>query len=260
MDLGILGRNAFVCASTGGIGLAVADALAAEGVNVAVTGRRADVAAREAERIRQDYQVDAIGLGCDLLDADSRREVLAQAVAELGPIDIILLNGPGPRPGGSEELQPVDVVEAARSLIAPHVDLVGQVLPGMKERGWGRIIAIGSYTMEQASTTLSLSAIGRAGLQRYLGALAREVAATGVTVNIVEPGLISTARVAALDEAAAAQSGQTTAQIRAERERSIPYGRLGKPAELAAAVAFFASDEARYLTGQSLRVDGGLYA
>ncbi len=260
MDLGIAGKNAFVCASTAGMGLAVARALAAEGANVAITGRRRDKAEREAARVASDFGVLAVGLECDLLDETSLSNAVDQARRQLGPIDILVLNGPGPRPGGSRTVRADEVVQAAETLIRPHVLLVQALLPEMVERHWGRIVAVGSFTMDRASTGLSLSAIGRSGLQRYLEALAREVAADGVTVNIVQPGLISTARIDALDEEQAQRTGEPQDQVRRDRESSIPYGRLGTPEEFASAAAFLSSEPARYITGQSLLVDGGLYA
>lgn len=260
MNLDIEGRVAFVCASTTGLGLASAKALAAEGAAIAITGRRGDVAEEQAASIAAEFGVASLGIGVDLLDPQSRQEALEAAEKILGPIDILVLNGPGPRPGGALSVGVGEATEAALSLIEPHVDLVSRVLPSMRSRGWGRIVAVGAYSMDSASTWLALSAIGRAGLARYLQALAKEVAAEGVTVNIVQPGIIATARIDALDAAEVATSGGTPAQARARREASMPMGRLGEPEEFAAAVAFFASEPARYITGQSLMVDGGLYA
>ncbi len=260
MDLGIAGRVAFVAGSTSGMGLAVARALAAEGVAVAVCGRREELARAEATTIAEEFRVPAIGLQCDILERGSLDAAVLATQQSLGNIDILILNGPGPRPGGSETVSAREAVEAAETLIAPHVHMVGRLLPGMKQRNWGRIVAVGSFTMDRASTSLSLSAMGRAGLQRYLEALAREVAGGGVTVNIVQPGLVATDRIDILDRVESQATGIPVAQVRARREASIPFGRLGDPAEFASAVTFLASEPARYITGQSLRVDGGLYS
>lgn len=260
MDFGIRGRVAFVCASTEGLGLASARQLAAEGVDVALTGRRANVAETEAARIRDDFGVRAVGLGMDLLDADSRAEAVRQACAQLGPIDILVLNGPGPRPGGALDVSPKDAVNAARTLIEPHVHLVDLTLSHMREQHWGRIVAVGASSMDKASVTLTLSGMGRAGLARYLQSLAKQIAGDGVTVNIVQPGTIATARIDALDAAEVNEKGGTLQEVRARREASIPMERLGEPAEFANAVAFFCSQPASYITGRSLLVDGGLYA
>lgn len=259
MDLGIQGKNAFLAAATDGLGLASAQALAAEGVNVAILGRRRERAEALAEQIAAEFGVRALGLGADLLDRPSLLEAVEAGREELGEVDILLLNGPGPRPGGSESIDPSEVVLAAETMIAPQVALTREFLPGMKERGWGRIVAAGSFTMDRASTWLSLSAIGRSGLARYLQALSVEVAGAGVTVNIVQPGIIATSRIDALDEAAAKEKGIPQAEVRRSREAEIPMKRLGDPAEFGAAVAFLCSDPARYITGQSLLVGGGLY-
>lgn len=260
MDLGIAGKTAFVAASSSGMGLAAARSLAREGVNVVLTGRRKELLREEAEKIAADFGVRALPVRCDIVDERGLEAALQRAEDEFGPADIAVLNGPGPRPGGSESISAEEIDRAASVMITPHVTIVNNLLPEMKRRGWGRIVAVGSFTMNRASTTLSLSAIGRAGLQRYLEGLAREVAGFGVTVNIVQPGLIDTDRIGALDQLEAKNTGMPASKVRENRESSIPYGRLGTPDEFAAAVTFLASDPARYITGQSLLVDGGLYA
>ncbi len=260
MDLGLSGKTAFVSAATSGMGLAVARGLAAEGVNVALLGRRGALAEAEAGRIRDDFRVQALGLEADILDSASLESAMAQAAETLGRVDILVLNGPGPRPGGSASIQAEEVVQAAETMIRPHVQMVQEFLEGMTARHWGRILAVGSFTMDRASTDLSLSAIGRAGFQRYLQALAREVAPNGITVNIVQPGLIATSRIEALDQAQSEQTGESPQEVRRRREASIPFGRLGHPDEFASAAVFLASEPARYITGQSLLVDGGLYS
>lgn len=260
MDLGIQGKVAFVAASTGGLGLASARELARNGAAVAVMGRRGDVAEREAEQIAAEFGVAAVGFETDILSAQSRAEAVERVSAKLGPISILVLNGPGPRPGGALSVTAPESVEAARTMIEPHLDLVQRVLPGMRERRWGRIVAVASRSIDIGSTWLALSAIGRSGLARYLQALAKETAAEGVTVNIVQPGIIATERIDVLDQAEADAKGGTAAEARRRREATMPSGRLGTPEEFAAAVAFFASEPARYITGQSLMVDGGLYA
>lgn len=259
MEFGIRGRNAFVSASTQGLGLASARQLAAEGVNVAITGRRGEVAKQEAARLRSEFGVNSVGITMDVLDADSRQVALSAAQAELGPIDILILNGPGPRPGTALSVTPTEAANAAATLIEPHVHLVEMTLGTMRSRQWGRIVAVGAASMDRASTSLTLSGMGRAGLARYLQSLAAEVASEGVTVNIVQPGIIATSRIDALDAAEVEASGGevTLEQARRRRETAVPLGRLGEPAEFANAVAFFCSQNASYITGRSLLVDGG---
>lgn len=144
------------------------------------------------------------------------------------------------------------------TLLRPHVRLLTATLPGMRSRGWGRVLAVASSGVAAPLPNLALSNLGRAGLANYLKTLATEVAADGVTVNVLLPGRIATDRVAYLDEAAAARSGRPVDQVRAASRAQIPAGRYGEPAEFGAAAAFLCSTHASYITGEALRVDGGL--
>lgn len=253
MDLGIRGRVALVCASTGGLGLATARALAAEGASVVVSGRRGDVAAAIAAEMP-----DACGVGIDLTTPSAAEEIVQAALTRFGRVDILVLNGPGPRPGTAAAMDAAGAVESFRLLLETQVDLVHRVLPGMRERGWGRIVAIGSSGMIAPLANLAASNLGRAALAGYLKTLASEVASDGVTVNVVAPGRIGTDRVASIDAAAADRSGKTVAEIRQRSEASIPAGRYGRPEEFGAVAAFLASDLASYITGTIVRCDGGL--
>jgi 3-oxoacyl-[acyl-carrier protein] reductase len=138
------------------------------------------------------------------------------------------------------------------------MELVAQVLPGMRERGWGRIVAIGSSGVQQPLENLALSNLGRASLAAYLKTLSREVAADGVTVNMVLPGRIDTDRVAALDRGRAEREGTDAANVRAQSEAAIPTRRYGRPEEFGAVVAFLCGAAASYVTGEQIRCDGGL--
>jgi 3-oxoacyl-[acyl-carrier protein] reductase len=253
MDLGLAGRVALVCASTGGLGLASAQALAAEGAAVAVTGRRGEVAAGIAAGMEQ-----AVGIGADLLAPGAPDALVDQVTAALGPIDVLVLNGPGPAPGTAADLDPQGLAAAVERLVAPHVALVRRVLPGMRERGFGRIVAIGSSGIVSPLAHLVSSNAARAALAGYLKTLAGEVAADGVTVNLALPGRIATERVASLDRQAAERTGRDAAQVRAAAEASIPAGRYGTPEEFGALVAFLSSARASYVTGTAVRCDGGL--
>jgi 3-oxoacyl-[acyl-carrier protein] reductase len=253
MKLGLEGRSALVCASTGGLGLASARALAAEGVRVAVTGRREMVAQEIAGTLP-----GAVALRADLREPASGAAVAGAARAALGPVDILVLNGPGPAPELASELDGAGVAAAVELLVRPHVELVRRLLPAMRERGWGRIIAIGSSGMVTPLSGLASSNLGRAALAGYLKTLATEVARDGVTVNVVIPGRIATDRVAQLDQAAAGRTGRDVEEVRRASEAGIPTGRYGRPEEFAAAVAFLSGATASYITGSSLRCDGGM--
>jgi 3-oxoacyl-[acyl-carrier protein] reductase len=253
MKLGLEGRSALVCASTGGLGLASARALAAEGVRVAVTGRREMVAQEIAGTLP-----GAVALRADLREPASGAALAEAAMAALGPVDILVLNGPGPAPELASELDGAGVAAAVDLLVRPHVELVRGLLPAMRERGWGRIIALGSSGMVTPLPGLASSNLGRAALAGYLKTLAAEVARDGVTVNVVIPGRIATDRVAQLDQAAARRTGRDVEEVRRASEAGIPMGRYGRPEEFAAAVAFLSGATASYITGSSLRCDGGM--
>ncbi|UJP09766.1 SDR family oxidoreductase [Microbacterium sp. KUDC0406] len=253
MDLGLRGRTAFVGASTAGLGRAVAEALGREGANVVITGRRG----AQAVAIAADLP-SAIGLEVDLLDRNSRGAAIAAAEQAFGPIDILVINGPGPKASPAAGLTAADVETAFAQLVAPGQDLVARTLPAMRARRWGRILAIGSSGVAAPLDNLASSNLGRAALAGYLKTLAGEVAGDGVTVNLLLPGRMATDRVAALDTATAARMGLDVDEVRQRSEQSIPAGRYGDPAEFGAAGAFLCSAPASYITGIALRCDGGL--
>jgi 3-oxoacyl-[acyl-carrier protein] reductase len=253
MDLGLDGRTALVCASTQGLGEATARALAAEGARVVVCGRSAEQTRKIAAELP-----GAQGIAVDLLAADGPERLVASVTEAFGAIDILVLNGPGPRPGSAAAVTSQDVTAAIDALVRPQQQLIALTLPGMRERGWGRILAIGSSGIAAPLPGLALSNLGRAALAGYLKTLAAEVAADGVTVNLLLPGRIGTARVARLDAAAAERTGRSPADVAAESRRSIPAGRYGRPEEFGAAAAFLCGEPASYITGTALRCDGGL--
>jgi 3-oxoacyl-[acyl-carrier protein] reductase len=253
MDLGINGRTAIVLGATAGLGAATATALAEEGANVVVVGRNGERARELASRLPS-----AVGVEADVTDPISPQRILEATRDTFGEPDIVVLNGGGPRPGPATDLDVSSAQESVDLLLKPHVALVQLVLGGMVERGWGRIVAIGSSGVQQPLPDLAASNVGRAALAGFLKSLATEVADRGVTVNMVLPGRIDTDRVASLDQNAATKAGTSAEEARAASERTIPAGRYGEPAEFAAVVTFLASDRAGYVTGEQVRCDGGL--
>jgi 3-oxoacyl-[acyl-carrier protein] reductase len=253
MDTGLKGRTAVVPGASSGLGLAVARALAAEGANVVLGGRRGELVRAEAEKLPS-----AVGVEIDLTEPQAAATLVDTAVERFGPVDVLVLNGGGPPPGAAVDFTPEQLADAVALLVQPHQRLVAAVLPGMRERGFGRIVAIGSSGVQQPIERLVASNAARAALAGYLKTLATEVAADGVTVNMVLPGRIDTARVVALDRGAAERSGDTEEQVRARAEAGIPAGRYGTPEEFAAVVTFLASTGASYVTGEQIRCDGGL--
>ncbi|WP_031470959.1 SDR family oxidoreductase [Sciscionella sediminilitoris] len=253
MDLGLHGKVALVPGATSGLGAAVVRALAAEGAHVVFGGRRADLAEQLAAELPS-----AVGIGVDITDPDGPRRLLDTAVERFGQVDVLVLNGGGPAPSTANGLSADEALEAVRLLLSPHLRLIGAALPGMRERGWGRIVAIGSTGIQQPIEGLVASNVGRNALAGYLKTLAAEVASDGVTVNLVLPGRIETDRMSQVYGAMAARHGETEDAIRAAARADIPAGRFGTPDEFAAAVTFLASSRATYITGEQLRCDGGL--
>jgi 3-oxoacyl-[acyl-carrier protein] reductase len=253
MDLGLTGKVALVAGATSGLGLATARALAAEGAHVAFCGRREELALAEASRCQ-----NAIGVGLDLMEEGSSAAATSRVVEQLGPIDILILNGGGPPSASAVDVDAEQGRRAAELLVHSQVTLVSQCLAGMRERQWGRVLAIGSSAVQQPIPTLATSSMFRAALAAYLKLLAEDVAADGVTVNMVHPGRIATDRIEQLDSLRAEKAGQALDEVRRASEGTIPMRRYGRPEELAAAVTFLCGEPASYITGEQLRVDGGL--
>lgn len=253
MDLGIAGKAALVCASTAGLGAATGRALAAEGCRVVFAGRRAERAREIAAE-----QPGGVGLGADLSTVDGGLALYAAAVDAVGPLDIVVLNSPPPPAGLAAGLDPDPLAAAIASLLLTPRAIVDAALPHLREQGWGRILAVGSSGVHSPIPGLALSNTGRAALAGYLKTLAGEVAAAGVTVNMLLPGRISTERMRTLDATVAQRSGRDIADVTAESLRAIPAGRFGDATEFGAVAAFLYSRPASYVTGTAIHCDGGM--
>ncbi len=257
MNLGLEGRTALVLGASGGLGGAIAQALAREGARVALAGRRAEALAGLAQ------SVDALGgaafpLSWDLADLSVIPERVAQVEEALGPVDILIANTGGPPPSPAAG-QPVEVWEKSfRAMVLSVIALTDHVLPGMRERGWGRIITSSSSGVVAPIPNLALSNSLRLSLVGWAKTLAREVAKDGVTVNVVVPGRIATERVAFLDRSASEREGIAVEAVEARSRAAIPMGRYGRVEEYADVVTFLASEKASYVTGGMVRVDGGM--
>ncbi|HMH59474.1 MAG TPA: SDR family oxidoreductase [Galbitalea sp.] len=253
MDLGLSGRTALVLGGSSGLGLAIGQVLSREGANVVLAARRGDLVRAAASAMPA-----ALAVETDLTETGAVERVVSDSVAAFGAIDIVILNGGGPAPGQADQLETAGIERALHDLFLVNRDLVSAVLPAMRARGWGRIIAVGSSGVQQPLEALALSNIGRSALAAYLKTLAADVARDGVTVNMVLPGRFDTERVSQLDSAAAARRGSTAEEIRLGSEAAIPMGRYGRTGEFAAVVAFLASSAASYVTGEQIRCDGGM--
>ena len=255
MDLGLKGKVALVTGATSGLGLASAKALAAEGVRVAIVGRRADLAEQEAAALP-----DAIGIAADITDPDAPQRIVDETSARLGEIELFVGSTGGPTPGGALDTPAAAYDTALDLLVKPMVRLSHLVLPSMQERGFGRIVFVTSTVVREPVPVLVLSNSVRMAVHGFAKTLSKQVAADGVTVNCVMPGRIATDRIAQLDGAAAQATGRTIEQIQEAGRRSIPAGRYGEPAEFGAVVAFLCSQQAAYVNGASIPVDGAVTA
>jgi len=245
MDLGLDGRVALVTGGSKGIGLGIATALAAEGARVAIASRSAEAIEAAAR------EIGARGFVFDSRDLDAVGGLVDAVEAELGPIDVYVANtgGPPPNPDPLAFTQE-QWEEAHRTLVLSPMTFVERVLPGMRERGWGRVLAVSSSAVREPITALQLSNAHRPGLIVAFKVLARQCAGDGVTFNTLLPGRIATDRI--IDTAGSREAAEAAARD------TIPAGRLGEPADMGAAAAFLASDRAGYITGTTLLVDGGL--
>jgi 3-oxoacyl-[acyl-carrier protein] reductase len=257
MDLGIAGRGALVCGSTRGLGRAIARRLVAEGCRVAVNGRDpARTAAAAADLARETGGTLAAAPG-DVGDRAGITALVTRARAALGEIDILVCNSGGPPSLAFADASADQWQAALDHTLLAAVHLCRAIVPAMRERRWGRVIFLTSVAAKQAVAGLILSTAGRAGVLGLSKTLADEVAADGVTVNAVCPGYMRTERLTELMTVRAERAGRTVDAVTADLVQGVPIRRLGDPDELAAAVAFLASEPARYITGAVLQVDGG---
>jgi len=242
MDLGLNGRTALVTGASAGLGLASAEALADEGANVTLVGRRRDLLEREAERI------GGLAIRGDVTVPHDLERVVEMTLEAFGGIDILVWNGGGPPPGRALDVTPESLEQALELLLAPAVRLVNLCLPHLERSQAGRIVAITSLAAKEPTRHLALSNAFRPAVTGLFKTLASELGPRGITVNCVAPGRIATARLEHLYP-----DGPTESDL-----ADIPLGRWGDPRELGDVVCFLASERARYVTGQTVVVDGGL--
>ncbi len=250
MDLGIRGKTALITGASSGIGEAVALALAAEGARVAVAARRKDELDRVVAEARKAGADDAQAFVVDLSEPSSVVRLLHEVRQQIGAPDILILNGGGPKAGTFTRTSLDDWDAAYRSTLRAMVELASGVIPEMRERGWGRIVALTSTSVKQPIGNLTLSNAFRVALVAAMKTLSNEVAADGVTVNSIGTGRVRTDRLREL-------YGDDDA-MDAAAEAEVPMKRVAAPAEFAPLVAFLCGEPARYITGQTIAVDGGL--
>ncbi|MFC2967246.1 SDR family oxidoreductase [Acidimangrovimonas pyrenivorans] len=253
MDLGIRGKRALVCASSRGLGRGCAEALAAAGVELVLNARGAEALEATAAGLGADHGVSVTAVAADITTEDGRARVLEAA----GDIDILVTNAGGPPPGLWSDWDRDDFIAALDANMLTPIALMQAALPGMMERGWGRVVNITSQSVKSPIPVLGLSNSARAGLTGFVAGTARQVAPSGVTINNLLPGIHATDRADALDGGVAKAEGISLDEARARRAATIPARRYGTAQEFGAACAFLCSQHAGFIVGQNILLDGG---
>ena len=253
MDLGILGKRALVCASSKGLGLGCAEALAEAGVDLVMNARGAEALEAAAADIRARFGVNVVTVACDVTTAEGQAKLLETAEG----VDILVNNAGGPPPGMWTEWEREDFVQALDSNMLAPIALMRGLMPAMMEKGWGRVVNITSQSVKAPIAVLGLSNAARAGLTGYVAGTARQVAEHGVTINNILPGIHDTDRAVSLDTGVSQAQNIDLAQARANREATIPARRYGTRQEFGATCAFLCSQFSGFIVGQNILLDGG---
>lgn len=253
MDLGIKGKRAVVCASSKGLGLGCARALAAEGADLVMNARGTEALDKAAAAIRADFGVDVVAVAADVTTPGGQAAVTEAA----GAADILVTNAGGPPPGMWHDWSREDFIKALDANMLTPIALMTALMPGMMERGWGRVVNITSQSVKAPIPQLGLSNAARTGLTGYVAGTARQVAEKGVIINNLLPGIHATDRADALDGGVVQREGITIEEARARRAATIPARRYGTADEFGAACAFLCSQHAGFIVGQNILLDGG---
>ncbi|MDW3222261.1 MAG: SDR family oxidoreductase [Paracoccaceae bacterium] len=253
MDLGISGKRAIVCASSKGLGLGCAQALAAAGCDLVMNARGSDALKASAEAIRSAHGVSVTTIAADVTSQQGRDAVLEAA----GNADILVNNAGGPPPGMWQDWDRADFIKALDANMLTPIAMIKALVPGMMDRGWGRVVNITSQSVKAPIPQLGLSNAARTGLTGYVAGTSRQVAGKGVTINNLLPGIHATDRAEALDGPVAKRDGISIEDARARRAATIPAGRYGTSQEFGATCAFLCSQHAGFIIGQNILCDGG---
>ncbi|MEE2944964.1 MAG: SDR family oxidoreductase [Pseudomonadota bacterium] len=253
MDLGIAGKKALVCASSKGLGLGCAEALAEAGVDLVMNARGADTLEAAAADIRTRFGVSVDTVVADVTTEQGQADVLAASKG----IDILVTNAGGPPPGMWTDWDRDDFIKALDANMLTPIALMKELIPGMMEKGWGRVVNITSVSVKSPIPVLGLSNSARAGLTGYVAGTARQVAGQGVIINNLQPGIHATDRAASLDKGASDAQGISVEEAQQQRFATIPAGRYGTREEFGATCAFLCSQHAGFIVGQNILLDGG---
>lgn len=258
MNLGLTDKIAVVGASSKGLGRAIAFGLAQEGAKVTLCARNKDVLDATAEEIRNQTSTDVLAVPTDVSKPEQVETLIATVLSHFGGIDILVNNAGGPRAGRFNDLSAEDYQDAVQLNLMSTINLCRAVVPTMQERGGGRIINLTSVSVKQPVDGLMLSNMARTGVIGFAKTLATELAPDKILVNNVCPGIIYTDRIQQLATVRAEEAGITFDEALANMTANIPIGRIGEPDEFAALVVFLASEQASYITGTTIQVDGGM--
>ncbi len=253
MDLGIRGKRALVCASSKGLGLGCAEALAEAGVDLLMNARGAEALEAEAARLRSEYGVDVQTLACDVTEPQNQAQLIDAAQG----IDILVTNAGGPPPGLWSDWDREDFIKALDANMLTPIAFMKALLPGMIDKGWGRVVNITSQSVRAPIAALGLSNAARTGLTGYVAGTSRQVAQYGVNINNLLPGIHDTDRALSLDSGVSEQKGISLDDARAARAATIPARRYGTRQEFGATCAFLCSQHAGFIVGQNILLDGG---
>jgi 3-oxoacyl-[acyl-carrier protein] reductase len=259
MDLGIKGKIALVTAASRGLGRGCAHRLAAEQCRVAICSRDANGARKAASEIANHTGAQVVGFGTDVSRPDAVEGLLADVRSALGDPDILVTNAGGPPPGTYASTPLENYPKALELNLMSAVHLIHGVTPVMKDKRWGRIIAITSTSVKNPIGNLLLSNMARAGLTGFLKTIATELAPFGITVNALLPGIHKTSRIDQLAQDEAHRTGKAAQDVIEEMQKANPSGSMGDPLDFGATAAFLASTQARFINGQNILIDGGAF-
>ncbi|MCZ0962044.1 SDR family oxidoreductase [Paracoccus benzoatiresistens] len=253
MDLGIRGKRGLVCAASKGLGRGCAEALAEAGVDLVINSRTEAEITRTAEEIAAKYGTSVTPVAADITTEEGRAKVL-EAV---GQADILVTNAGGPPPGDWRDWSRDDFIKAIDANMLSAIALMQALVPGMMDRGWGRVVNITSQSVKSPLSVLGLSNTARTGLTGFVAGMSRQVAGHGVCVNNILPGIHATDRADSLDKGVSDKQGISLEEARRQRQAGIPTGTYGTPEDFGATCAFLCSRQARFIVGQNILLDGG---
>lgn len=259
MDLGLRGKVAIVAAASSGLGKATALELAAEGALVAINARNDEQLQATARQIQSTTGAEVLAIAGDVTNEDLVRRLISETKSRFGSVDILVANAGGPPAGFFDDFSAKHYREALELNLISTISLCREVIPHMRERGWGRIVAITSIAAKQPVENLILSNTARAGVLGFMKSLSQQIADDGITANTLCPGFHLTERLKTLSLSIAKKEGIGVEDLYARWAGSTPMKRIGDPGEFAAVVAFLCSQRASYLTGTVIQVDGGAY-